>query len=204
MNAALKIFIYLLSFGAGFIIQNFTRWSPWVNLILSFPIIFLIPPNWSLGLVGGIWIACAYFTFNFNPDLDRLELLKGFSWYKVFLSSLWTFSGFLLTLSLVWKLKVSGFELASQREFLAWTFLILIEVCQYRVIAKLSPVLHRIPLGYGIALFNFLMLIFWLYKFGISLMLMVLATLVIINPLLLVFVDLPAGANGDSYLRRNG
>lgn len=202
MGAVLKVFIYLLSFGTGFTVQNFTRWSPWVNLALSYLLVFVLPPNWSLGLVGGIWIACAYFTF--NPDLDRFELIKGFSWYKVFLSSLWTFAGFLLTLFLVWKLKVSGFQLVSQREFLAWTFLVLIEACQYRVIAKLSPVLHRIPLGYGIAFFNFLMLLFWLYRFGIPLMLMALVTLLIINPLFLVFIDLPVGADGDPYLRRNG
>jgi hypothetical protein len=172
-----------------------------VNLILSYLLIFILPPNWSLGLVGGIWISCAYFTY--KPDLDRLELLKGLSWYKVFFSSLWTFAGFLLTLSLVWKLKVTGFEGASQRELLAWTFLVLIEVCQYRVIARLSPVLHRIPLGYGIALFNFLMLTFWLYELGIPSMIMALVTLVIINPLLLIFNDLPVGAGEDPYLRRN-
>ncbi len=202
MSAAFKVFIYLLTFGIGFVVQNLTRWSPWLNLVISFLLILLIPPNWSVGLVVGIWIACAYFTF--NPDLDRLELLKGFSWYKVFFSSLWTFMGFILTLSLVWKLKVSGNLLVSQREFLAWTFLVLIEACQYRVIAKLSPVLHRIPLGYGIAFFNFLMLLYWLYQFGLPLMLMALVTLVILNPLFLVFVDLQVGTSGDPYLRRNG
>ena len=202
MSVALKIFIYLLSFGAGLVVQHFFRLSPWVNLILSYLLVFILPPNWSLGLMGGIWICCAYFTY--NPDLDRLELLKGLSWYKVFFSSLWTFTGFLLTLSLVWKLKVTGIQLASQREVLAWTFLVLIEACQYRIVAKLSPIFHRIPLGYGIALFNFLMLAFWLYELGIPLMLMALVTLVIINPLLLIFIDLPVGTSGDSYLRRNG
>ncbi|NLW47512.1 MAG: hypothetical protein GXY86_09290 [Firmicutes bacterium] len=202
MSAALKVFIYLLSFGAGFIVQYFSRLSPWVNLALSYLLVFILPPMWSLGLVGGIWISCAYFTY--NPDLDRLELLKGLSWYKVLLSSLWTFTGFLLTLSLVWKLKVTGFEVASQREIIAWTFLVLIEVCLYRVIARLSPALHRIPLGYGIALFNFLMLTFWLYELGIPVMIMALVTLLIINPLLLIVIDLPVGASGDPYLRRNG
>lgn len=182
-------------------VQSLFRWSPWVNLIISFMAILFLPPIWSLGLVGGVWIACAFFTF--NPDLDRLELLKGFSWYKVFFSSIWTFTGFLLTLSLVWKLKVSGFLLEAQRELLAWSFLVLIEACQYRVIAKLSPVLHRIPLGYGIAFFNFLMLMFWLYQMGITLMVMALVTMVIINPLILVFVDLPIGLSSNPYLRRN-
>lgn len=202
MDAALKIFIYLLTFGAGFVAQNFTRLSPWVNIGISYLIIIVISPGWSLGLVGGVWVACAFFTF--NPDLDRLELLKAFSWVKVFLSSLWTFTGFLLTLCLLWKLKVSGYLLVSQREFLAWAFLVLIEVCQYRIIAKLSPVLHRIPLGYGVAFFEFLMLLYWLYPLGIPVMAMVLVTLAIINPLLLVFVDLPVGASGNPYIRRNG
>ncbi len=201
MGAALKIFIYLLTFGVGFGLQNFTRCSPWVNLGISYLAILIIPPGWSLGLVGGAWVACAFFTF--NPELDHLELLKTFSWVKVFLSSLWTFTGFLLTLCLLWKLKVSGYLLVSHREFLAWAFLVLIEACQYRIIARLSPVLHRIPLGYGIAFFNFLMLLYWLYPLGIPIMAMVLVTLAIINPLLLVFVDLPVGASGDPYLRRN-
>ncbi len=194
--------IYLLTLGAGFVAQSFTRLSPWLNLGLSFLLILILPPGWSLGLAAGIWIGCAFFTF--NPELDRLELLRGFSWMKVFLSSLWTFSGFLLTLCLLWKLKLSGYMVVSQREFLAWAFLGLIEICQYRIIAKLSPVLHRIPLGYGVAFFNFLMLLYWLYPLGIPVMALVLVTLLIINPLLLIFVDLPVGTGGDPYLRRNG
>ncbi len=202
MDVACRIFIYLLTLGAGFVIQNFIRWSPWVNLGITFLIIFLVPPGWGLGLIGGIWIACAFFTF--NPELDRLELLKGLSWLKVFLSSIWIFAGFLLTLCLLWKLKLSGYSLVAQREFIGWAFLVLIEVCQYRIIAKLLPVLHRIPLGYGIAFFNFLMLLFWLLPMGIPFVAMVLVTLAIINPLLLVFVDQPVGANVDPHLRRNG
>lgn len=202
MDVTYGILIYLLTLGAGFIVQNFTRWSPWVNLGLSFLIIFMVPPSWSLGLINGIWVACAFFTF--NPETDRLELLKGFSWLKVFLSSLRIFGGFLLTLCLLWKLKLSGYLLMSQREFIAWSFLVFIEVCQFRVIARLSPVLHRIPLGYGIAFCNFLMLLFWLLPLGIPFMAMVLVTLMIINPLLLVFVDLPIGADDNAYMRRNG
>ncbi len=202
MEAACKVFIYLLTLAAGFVIQNSIRCSPWINMALSFLIILLVPPDWSLGLIGGVWIACAFFTF--NPDLDRLELLKAFSWIKVFLSSLWVFAGFLLTLCLLWKLKISGYLLISQRELLAWAFLILIEVCQYRVIARLSPVLHRIPLGYGVAFFEFLLLLYWLYPLGIPVMAMVLVTLFILNPLLFVFIDLPVGTNVDPYLRRNG
>lgn len=202
MDVTSKVFIYLLTIAAGFVIQNSIRLSPWINMALSFLIIFLIPTGWSPGLIGGIWIACAFFTF--NPDLDRLELLQAFSWIKVFLSSLWVFAGFLLTLCLLWKLKISGYSLISQRELLAWAFLVLIEVCQYRIIARLSPVLHRIPLGYGIAFFEFLLLLYWLYPLGIPVMAMVLVTLTIINPLLLVFVDLSVGTNVDPYLRRNG
>ena len=201
MDVASQIFIYLLTLGAGFSVQNLLRWSPTVNLVLSFLIIFLVPPVWSLGLIGGIWVACAF--FNFNPELDRLELMKGFSWLKVFFSSLWVFGGFLLTLCLLWKLKVSGYML-SQRELMGWAFFVLVEVCQYRIIAKLSPVIHRIPMGYGIAFCNFLMLLFWLLPLGIPVILMVLGTLVIIVPLLLVFVDLPVGNNVDPFLRRKG
>ena len=202
MDVAFQVFIYMLSLSAGFVWQNFTRWSPWVNLGLTFLMVFMIPPSLSLGFSGGVWVCSAFFTF--NPELDRLELLKAFSWLRVFLSSLWVFAGFLLTLCLLWKLKSSGYLVVAQREFIAWAFLVLIEVCQYRIIAKLSPVLYRIPLGYGIAFFNFLMLLFWLVPLGLSFMLMVLVTLMIINPLLLVFVDLPVGANIDPYLRRNG
>lgn len=201
MDVASQIFIYLLTLGAGFGVQNLVRWSPLVNLGLSFLIIFLVPPVWSLGLIGGVWVACAF--FNFNPGLDRLELLKGFSWLKVFFSSLWIFGGFILTLCLLWKLKVSGYML-SQREFIGWAFFILIEICQYRIVAKLSPVIHRIPMGYGIAFCNFLMLLYWIFPLGTLVMLMVLVTLVIINPLLLVFVDHPVGSNVDPYLRRKG
>lgn len=202
MNIACIVFIYLLTLGAGFGIQTLTRLSPWINLGLTFLLILLAPPGWSLGLTAGIWLACAFFTF--NPELDRLELIKALSWVKVFFSSVWVFTGFILTLCLLWKLKLSGYLLVSQREFIAWAFFILIEVCQYRIIAKLSPVLHRIPLGYGIALLNFVMLLFWLLPLGIPFTVMVLVTLFIVNPLVLVFVDLPFGDNVKPYLRRNG
>lgn len=201
MDVTSQIFIYLLTLGAGFGVQILVSWSPLVNLGLSFLAIFLLPPVWGLGLIGGTWIACAF--FNFNPELDRLELLRGFSWLKVLFCSLWVFGGFILTLCLLWRLKVSGYTLL-QREFIAWAFFALIEVCQYRIVAKLSPVIHRIPMGYGIAFCNFLMLLYWIFPLGVSVMLMVLATLVIIDPLLLVFVDQPVGSNVDPYLRRKG
>lgn len=196
-----SIFIYLLFLFAGFCLQFLARWSPLINLAASYLMVLFLPPAWSLGLTSGIWIACAFFTY--NPEQEHhLDTIPAISFRKILLSSVWTFSGFLLTLIFLWKLKVQTNLDLGQRELLAWAFLGLIEICLYRVIARLSPSLYRIPLGYGMAVFNFLLLFYWIYSLGIVWMALIFFTFLIINPLLLLVVDLPAGATKDSIFRR--
>lgn len=201
MNVASSIAIYLLFLAIGFGLQYLIRWSPRVNLAISYFMVLILPPSWSIGLIGGAWISCAFFTY--MPERERrFEVTPAVSWGKTVFSSLWTFAGFLLTLIFLWKLKVTNSLGLYQREMFAWVFLILIEICLYRVIARLSPSFYRIPLGYGIAFFNFLMILYWIYPFGISWSILILFSLLIINPLLLLLVDLPLNMIEDPIFRR--
>lgn len=197
--SSILIYIFFLVIGFGF--QSMVRWSPWFNLALSYLIVLLLPPNWSLGLVNGSWIACAFFTYNPEQD-NRFDTIPVISFRKTILASCWTFSGFLLTLLFLWKLKITNSLDLFPREILAWFFLILIELCLYRVIAKISPSLYRIPLGYGIAIINFLMILYWIYPLGISFMVLILLTLLIVNPILLLVIDSSLHTPQDSIFRR--
>ena len=96
-----------------------------------------------------------------------------------------------MALLFLWKLKVGSNLEIGHRETMAWLFLIVIELCLYRVIARSYPSLYRIQLGYGMAIINFLMLLFWIYPLGIYLMLLIFGSLLIINPILLIWLDPP-------------
>jgi hypothetical protein len=202
MATSTSIVVNILFFLGGFGWQFLVRRSPWVNLILSFAAAAILPPGWGLGLIIGIWISCAFFTF--NPEQERqFETISTVNWQKIFLAALWTFSGFILTLVFLWKLKISDNMGLLPREILAWVFLILIEICLFRIIAKLVPRLYRIPIGYGIAVLNFLMILYWILPLGIWIMGLILLSLLITHPLLLVLVDMPLNKVQDPVFRRN-
>jgi hypothetical protein len=201
MGTTGSVLVYIIFLLVGFGLQFLVRWSPWVNLAISYLVVAILPPGWSLGLIIGTWISCAFFTF--NPEQDRqFAIIPSVSLRKTVFSALWTFAGFLLTLIFLWKIKTSNSLDVFPREILAWVFLILIEVCLYRVIARLSPRLYRIPLGYGIAILNFLMILYWIFPFGLLMIGLILFSLLIINPLLLVLVDMPLNAAQDPIFRR--
>jgi len=191
------IFIVLITMAAGFVIQFFARLSPWLNLAISFPVILFLPFFWGYGLVGGIWICCAFSTF--QPELEnQIDSPNRVSWLKTVLFSALTFAGFLLTLILIWKLKLTSTLLPVQREIFAWIFFVVIEVSLYKIVARLAPGLHRIPMGYGMAVLNFLMIFYWIYPRGIFFMALVLVTLLIMNPLILTWVE-PLVRQGEPY-----
>jgi hypothetical protein len=122
----------------GFIVQNWFHWSPLLNLLFSFILVLLLPPLWSFGLIGGSWISCAFFPAEAGKG-GRLDAPSSIPLINVLLYSVWTFSGFILTLVYLWHLKIGLSSLQPlQREMIAWFFLILIEVCQYKVIAQVT------------------------------------------------------------------
>ena len=183
-----QIFILLLSLAGGIFIQFFARLSPWIILAGSFPVILSLPSFWGYGLVAGFWLCCAFNTF--QPEREnQIDAPNRASWLKILWFSLLTFSGFLLTLVLLWKLKITSPLTLLEREIFAWIFLGLVEVSLYKIIARLSPGLYRIPMGYGIASLNFLMVFYWIFARGIVVILLTLLTLLVINPLLLTWVE---------------
>jgi hypothetical protein len=199
METFCRILIYLAALAIGFSVQYLIRWSPRVNTVLSFLTVMLVPPFWSLGLIGGFWISSAFFTFKPESDNQHRGALPIMTWQKVCLYSAWTFLGFLLTLVFLWKLKITNSLLIDQREVLAWLFLVLVEVCIFKIIAKMSPGLYRIPMGYGMAFLNFLMVLHWLFPLGPYRIGLILVSFLVINPLLLSLVDLPLYATGTSF-----
>jgi hypothetical protein len=199
METVGRVLIYLAALAVGFLIQYVIRWSPRLNTVLSFGAVILIPPFWSLGLIGGFWISSAFFTFKPESENQHRGAPPIITWQKVCLYSAWTFSGFLLTLVFLWKLKITNSLMIDQREVLAWLFLVLVEVCIFKIIAKISPGIYRIPMGYGMAVLNFLMVLHWIFPLGFYRAGLVLWALMVINPLLLSLVDLPLYATGTSF-----
>lgn len=200
MDLIWYLLILLLTITGGFTIQFFTRLSPWINLAVSFPVILFLPSFWGYGLVCGIWISCAFSTF--HPEREnQINSPDRISWLKIFLYSLLTFGGFLLTLILLWKLKLTSTLNPGQREIFAWIFLLVLEICLYKIIARLSPGLYRIPLGYGIAVMNFLMILYWVFAKGLYFMVLIFFTLLVLNPLILTWVE-PVSREGEPYLWR--
>lgn len=183
-----NIFILLLTLAGGIFLQFFSRISPWIILVGSFLVILCLPPFWGYGLVCGFWLCCAFNTF--QPDQENhIDAPNRVSGLKILWFSLLTFSGFLLTLILLWKLKITTSISSVEREIFAWIFLGFVEVSLYKIIARLSPGLYRIPMGYGIAALNFLMIFSWIFNQGIVVIVLTLLTLLVINPLLLTWVE---------------
>ena len=170
----------------GFGLQSLTRWSPWVNLAISLLGVFVLPPFWSSGLVLGIWISCAFFTY--HPELAR-DSIAGISWIRLIGYAALTFSGFLLTLILLYRLKLDGSFGIGEREVVAWVFLGILEICLYKVIGRLAPGEYKMQYGYGIAFINFTMLLYWVIPLGPYWMGLIFITLLLIDPILLSLVD---------------
>lgn len=201
MNLVGIILISLVSLGGGLVFQFFTSISPWINLALSFLLILLLPPFWGLGLVCGLWISCAFITY--HPELaNQIDKPNRLSLIKVLGFAALTFAGFLMTLILLWRLKITSDLNPMQREVTAWIFLVIIEISLYKVIALLSPGIYRIPLGYGIACLNFLMIFYWVFSEGLYAIILVFLSLMILNPLLLTWVE-PVNRQGEPYHWRN-
>lgn len=182
-----------LAMGWGF--QFLTRWSPWVNLAISFLGVLILPPFWSSGLFLGIWLCCAFFTY--HPELAREYEMTGISWMRLFGYAALTFSGFLLTLILLYRLKLDGSLGIGAREVVAWIFLGILEICLYKVIGRLAPGEYKMQYGYGIAFINFAMLLYWVIPLGPYWMGLIFITLVFVDPILLMLMD----NNGNSGKR---
>lgn len=184
--------LYLFLGGVlGVVFQAICRPAVWINLLVSFGVVTLIHPGWSLGIIGGIWIKSAFFDMNIREQ-DHLDQQEVVSWFHIFIVSLFTFAGFLLTLVMVWKIKtLPGFGIINHREWLAWAFLIFIEVSFYRIIAKLYMIWQRIRVGLGMGFLNFLMILYWVYPYGLAAVLLTFLSLILLNPALLIWVDRP-------------
>ncbi|HEX3048581.1 MAG TPA: hypothetical protein VHY08_27780 [Bacillota bacterium] len=182
------IIIFLVSITLGITWQLLVKLSPWINLGISLGLLLILAPSWSLGLVLGIWIGCAFFTY--NPVQERkAEPVMRIRWYRLFFLACFTFTGFLMTLILLWKFKVFRDYTLAEREIWAWIFLVVVEVCLYKVIVKISPGLKRIPLGYGIAVLNYLMILYWIINLGWTVLILTFLSLWLLNPLLLGWLD---------------
>jgi hypothetical protein len=193
----MDVIFFILGFGLQYLI----RWSPIINLVLSFILALAMPPGLSFGFIIGSWISCAFFTY--NPEQEgQFETVEVINWRRIFVASLWTFAGFLLTLVFLWRVKIGGMMAIDSREIIAWFFFAFVEICLCRIIAKLVPRLYRIPLGYGMAILNFLMLLYWILSFDIWTMGLILMSLLIVYPLILVSVDSPFAAEDPIFRRR--
>ena len=174
------------AFVLGFILQALVRWTPWAAVGISFLTVILLPALWGVGMTVGLWCCCAFLTF--HPDEEHPEKKGGFK--RILVYALLTFYGFILTLLILWKVKHGyGMITVSQREWLAWFYLAAIEVCFYKIIANASHKWNRFQIGYGIGFLNTCMLLFWLFPYGYSMIVLTLLTLLVLNPLLLLWVD---------------
>ncbi|MCL6588324.1 MAG: hypothetical protein K6U80_00060 [Firmicutes bacterium] len=191
------IIIFIFSIALGIAWQLLMKLSPWANLAIAFGILLILAPSWSVGLVLGIWIGCAFITY--NPVQERkVDPVTRIRWYRLFLLACFTFTGFLMTLILLWKFKLFGYYTIAQREVWAWIFLVAVEVCLYKVIVKISPGLKRIPLGYGIAVLNYLMILYWIINLGWAVLVLTFLSLWLLNPLLLGLLDYTGETGGPN------
>ncbi|TCL62219.1 hypothetical protein EDC14_102770 [Hydrogenispora ethanolica] len=192
---------YLLWVGVGMLLQYGLRWPSWLVMIGSFATLLLLPPWWSLSLVCGCWIGCAFFTV--RPESSHpSENGSTFTWFQVVTGSVWAFSGFMLTLLLLWRVKTTNTLTPAELEILGWSFLLLVEVCIYKNIASQCPMHYRKYLSVGMTALIFLMLF---YAVAATNFITKFLTFVIIlngNLFLLTWVDHPLFQPRDPLLRR--
>jgi len=192
MEAIRQTIIFILSVAAGLGLNLLAHWPTRLCAAVSLPLALLLPPYWSHGLLSGLWIGSAFLMSAAEAD-HRKNQSTGVSWGKIFSYALFTFYGFILALILLWKTKNALlFVNLQQREILTWLFLIMIEISFYRIIARDCHKWQRVSTGGGIGFLNFLMVLYWIYPYGLTAMVLTLITLLLINPFLLFWVDHPA------------
>ncbi len=200
MESFTLLTLYLLGCLIGFTFEYYARWSPWVIMVLSYLLVLLIPPVWFIGVVGGLWISCAFFVSRVATERS-MDGAPSLTVWKLCSSSILTFSGFLLTLFSVWRVKDTGFMGPWQRELLGWSFLILIEACIYKYLATHCPSLYRKYLGLGITVLNFLMTFYIVVDWTFTAKLLAFAVLLNGNLFLLALVDRPLRRPVDPMMR---
>jgi hypothetical protein len=198
MDWLLSSIFFILAVIIGTCLVYFTKESIKINLLLSFIIVSSLSPFWSIGIISGQWFGIAF--FGSEPEKDpKKERLIVINLRKIFLYSLLTFSGFIMTLIFYFRLKITtALDPFSQQVF-AWIFLVMIEVCFFRVIARWCPKWYRKRTGYGIAFFNFLMILYCVSPYGLLAMVMTFISMLIISPLLLKWIDYRSNNLSSNY-----
>lgn len=186
------IIIFGVAVSIGWVIQNLAGWSPLQNLGVAFGIVLILPPAWSAGLTVGLWICCAFWTYSMKDDDKNEQPPKG--WVQVLRYALFTFSGFILTLFWLWRMK-AGFavEMEWHREILGWFYFGAIEISFYKIITRSAPRWNWFQVGYGIGFLNAIMIAYWVYPYGLITVFLITITLLIANPLLLLALEHPLG-----------
>ncbi len=195
------ISVFLLTLAMGFGLQLALKWNTWPNLLLSLVLLVFLPVLWGSGLVCGILLASSFFTARPVKE-KKIDSPSPVNIGKVILAALLVFSGFLL--SLVYLMRLEGAQVVVNpfwEEMMGWLFLIFVEVCLLKAIAKETPLPYRLLMGLGIAFLVFLMLIYWTYPYGIVGGILVFFTLFFLIPLLLKIVDRPKGAGGYTLVK---
>jgi hypothetical protein len=189
-----------IAFVAGVIWQFLTKWTPNKNWLVSFGVAFCMPPALTVGLLGGVWI-CSVLSIgqaNFKTDANNNFQV---GWKEIVVFSIWVFFAFLLTLVFLFKLKMAGHWEIGQCQAFAWMFLLGLELCLFRIIARLIPGWLRVGVGIRMGFLNFLFLLYWLYPYGWILTGLTLITLVVAFPMLLCGLAFDKD-NADIVMRR--
>lgn len=183
-----QVLFFLGMFILGFVIQYLVRWTHHFNLFLSYLAVLMVPTEWSLGLILGTWFSVAFFTFSPNKE-RRVEGYSVLTGINILLYALWTLSGFILTLVFLYKLKSSQLvTIPLHRELLSWFFFIMVEICQFKIIALSVSATQRNSLGYYLAGLNFLMILFCTWSMGLVQNILIFLVLMFVIPELLKIV----------------
>lgn len=193
--------IYIAALLAGVGLQFLSRWSPFKNLGLSFLILAMLPYAFGFGMVCGIWVGCAFIPYNTSANHPKRPLNPKRAWREVFIYSLWTFSGFLMALVFLFKIKLAGGMQPPQMEALTWVFFGIIELCLFRIIACAAPSWFRLTLGYRMSFLNFLLVLYWVIPYGWFAVVLTFLTLMASFPLVL---SLMSFAHHDSDVVMGG
>jgi len=189
MEIAGQVMLYFVFFILGFSCQTLARLGPGLLLAVGFGSVLFLPPLWGLGLVTGSFLACAFFTYKLKPQANAEQ--AGIGWLRMMAYAALSFSGFLMTLVLVWKLKLDQQFFIAQREAVGWFFFALLEVCFYRILAYAIPSIQRFSVGYRMAFLEFWLILYWLWPMGGFTVFFVFCAMLLVSPLLLTLVDQP-------------
>lgn len=196
------IIIFGIAVAIGWVIQNLTEWSSLRNLGLTLGSVLILPPAWSAGLTVGVWICCAFWTDFSQDEANNESPPKG--WLQVIGYALFTFSGFILTLFWLWRLKTElTIALEWSHEILGWLYFGVIEISFYKLITRFNPRWNWFQVGYGIGFLDALLIAYWILPYGLLAITLTVVTLMIANPLLLLALEQSAGKNGRISLGGN-